>query len=559
MSRRSVSGFMMAGLLLLSSAALFASGEPAAPPGAHVFVNQVGYLPGLPKRVVCDRPAAEFVVYPEGTRKPVYRGRLAAAADSTSGRRVWRGDFRGLDTPGTYRIEVPGAGSSHSFRIDGHVYRDVCRLGLRFYYLQRCGAALHDAETGLEHAACHRNDALLRYEDDYHPEQARLEATGGWHDAGDYGKYVPTTAVTAAHLLCLYQLWPERFGDGQTGIPESGNGVPDILDEARVGLDWLLAMQRPDGAVYHKLGGKRWPTLILPEQDTGDRYIFGISTFATAKFAAAAAMAARTFAKQDPEYAGKCAQAARKAWDYLSRHKFFWEHDQFDDEGSGAYGQSDDTADRLWAAAELTLLGEACPGLPDLADRYRADSIGWADAALLGLFALARSAAVPEELRQTAAHKLLQAAKRHLDASRKSGYGYTLSYQEFAWGSNREGLARGMVMLLADLLSPNPAYREAALAQLDFVLGMNPLSICFVTKMGTEAASLPHHRFDASAPRSVPGMLVGGPNNRAESGAEPAGLGPYSYIDSRSSYSSNEPAIDYNAALVFVAAAFAGE
>ena len=181
--------------------------------------------------------------------------------------------------------------------------------------------------------------------------------------------------VTAAHLLCLYQIWPERL-DGQAGIPESGNGVPDIFDEARTGLDWFLAMQRPDGAVYHELGGTRQPTLILPEQDTGDLYIYGISTFATAKFAAVEAMAARVFVRQDPAYAGKCAQAAWRAWSFLSSHKFLWEHDQFDDEGSGAYGQGDDSADRLWTAAELALLGETCDELQGLLDRHAPDSIG---------------------------------------------------------------------------------------------------------------------------------------------------------------------------------------
>ncbi|MGE5599270.1 MAG: glycoside hydrolase family 9 protein, partial [Bacteroidota bacterium] len=518
------------------------SGDPEEPAGAHVFVNQAGYLPALPKTVICDRPAAEFVVYREGSLQPAYRGRLAAVEDATSGRRVWRGDFRELTAPGRYRVTVPGVGSSHTFRIAGDVYRDVLRLGLRFYYLQRCGVALGDPETGLAHPACHLNNAFLWYEDAFSAKGAGLPAAGGWHDAGDYGKYVSTTAVTAAHLLCLYEIWPDRCPDGALNIPESGNGVPDILDEARVGLEWLLAMQRPDGAVYHKLGGRRWPTMTGPENDTGDRYIYGISTFATAKFAAVAAAAARVFAGTDAAYAERCGNAARLAWDYLRTHSFAWEHTDFDDEGSGAYGQTDDAADRLWAAAELTLLGEEIGELPVMLEGYASESIGWGDAALLGLFDLARSAGIAQELRQVAAKKLTLAAEKHLRSIRASGYGYTLSYQEFGWASNKEALARGMVMLLADRLSPNQAYREAALGQLDFVLGLNPLSKCFVTGIGSDWPHMPHHRFDAVSPRSVPGILVGGPNNRSESGAEPAGLGPYSYIDARSSYSSNEPA-----------------
>ncbi|NLG83363.1 MAG: glycosyl hydrolase family 5 [Firmicutes bacterium] len=543
---------------LLTGNAALGSAEAPVPPGTHVFVNQVGYLPSLPKTVVCDRPAGEFTVRVEETGEPVFRGRLTPFTDATSGKRVWRGDFRELSIPGRYYVEVPGVGASYPFRIGEDVYRDVLRLGLRFYYLQRCGIALEDPETGLTHSACHGDDAYLWYTDPFNEKGGRWATVGGWHDAGDYGKYVSTTAVTVAHLLCLYELWPALYKDGSLRIPESGNGLPDILDEARVGLDWLLTMQRPDGAVYHKVGGVRWPTLVGPDVDTGPRYVYGISTFATAKFAAVMAAAARVFRNLDPVYADRCTDAAGRAWDYLKTHGFAWEHDDFDDEGSGAYGQTDDAADRLWAAAELTLLGEEIEELEDRLEGYTPNSIGWTDAALLGLFDLARSEAVPAALRRLAAEKIALAAEKHFRATKASAFGYTLHYGDFGWASNKEALARGMVMLFADRLQPNPDYRAAALAQLDFVLGLNPLSKCYVTCLGSDPVRMPHHRFDATAPKSVPGMLVGGPNNCAESGAEPYGLGPYSYIDSRASYSSNEPAIDYNAAFVFVAAAFTG-
>ncbi|MCL6613357.1 MAG: glycoside hydrolase family 9 protein [Firmicutes bacterium] len=548
----------MGGCLLLATV-VWGSGETMDPAGSHVFVNQIGYLPSSAKPVICDRPATEFTVRAEETGKPVYRGRLTSFVDATSKRRVWRGDFRELTVSGRYHVEVPGVGISYSFRIGEDVYREVLRLGLRFYYLQRCGVALDDPETGLTHAACHLDDAYLWYADPFYAKGARLVTAGGWHDAGDYGKYVSTTAVTVAHLLCLYELWPERCPDGWLRIPESGNGFPDVLDEARIGLDWLLTMQRPDGAVYHKVGGTRWPTLVRPEVDTGPRYVYGVSTFATAKFAAVMAMAARVFEGLDPIYARRCDNAARLAWDYLENHGFAWEHSQFDDEGSGAYAQDEDDADRLWAAAELVLRGEKIEELEERLKRYIPNSIGWSDAALLGLFDLARNEAIPADLRRLAAEKIFRAAEKHFAATKASAYGYTLHYADFGWASNKEALARGVVMLLADRLQANPDYRAAALAQLNFVLGLNPLGKCFVTGLGSDPVRMPHHRFDATAPKSVPGMLVGGPNNRAESGVEPYELGPYSYADSRASYSSNEPAIDYNAALIFAAAAFAGE
>lgn len=112
---------------------------------------------------------------------------------------------------------------------------------------------------------------------------------------------------------------------------------------------------------------------------------------------------------------------------------------------------------------------------------------------------------------------------------------------------------------MADQLQPDAEYRRIALAQLDFVLGLNPLSKCFVAGLGTNTVRSPHHRLVIASSKPVPGLLVGGPNNNSESGAEPRNQGPFSYADASPSYSSNETAIDYNAALVFLTAAFAGE
>lgn len=112
-------------------------------------------------------------------------------------------------------------------------------------------------------------------------------------------------------------------------------------------------------------------------------------------------------------------------------------------------------------------------------------------------------------------------------------------------------------MILAHQLRPNPEYLEAALAQLDFVLGLNPLSKCFVAQLGTNTVRNPHHRLVASRRKPLPGLVVGGPNNNSESLVEPPNQGPFSYADAQNSYSSNETAIDYNAAFILAVSAFA--
>jgi endoglucanase len=324
-------------------------------------------------------------------------------------------------------------------------------------------------------------------------------------------------------------------------------------------------MQRPDGAVYHKLSGRYWPDIgATPDFDRQPRFIYGISTADTGKFAATMAIVARVFAQMDPDLAERAAQAAKKAWDFLAENEFVWDHSGFDDQGSGAYGTTDDWWDRVWAALELAVLfGDdsyvsAVINADNIFKRpYQPVTISWSDAALLGLFHYARAEGGRPELRAELTKMITELADKYLTAVKNSGYRYTLMFDEFAWASNKEALSRGIAMLMAAELTTNPQYRTAALAQLDFVLGFNPLSKCFVAGLGTKSVQSPHHRVVVSSSKSVPGLLVGGPNNQAESGVEPRDQGPFSYRDATPSYSSNETAIDYNAALVFVASAFA--
>jgi len=541
--------------------------EPNAHEGKYVFVNQVGYLPEMTKWVVSSEPAAEFVIIEEKTSREIYHGLLEAVMDPTSNQKIWRGEFTGLQNPGIYRIYIDNVGCSYPFSIDDRVYDHPLTLATRFLYLQRCGIHLEDEETGFAHPPCHLEDAFIARQDEFYEEGEKILSTGGWHDAGDYGKYVPTTTVTVAHLLTAFALWPEKFYDGQFRIPESGNGIPDILDEARFGLEWLFSMQRPDGAVYHKLSGLRWPSIGLePDFDRQPRYIFGISTAGTGKLAATMAIAARVYRDYCPELAKKAEKAALKAWQFLSANDFIWDHTAFDDEGSGAYGCSTDWPDRLWAALELAVLtGDDdflsavvdCDRLTAGAEMLPATAPGWTDASLFGLFHYARSGKSPE-LKKIFAGKITKLADSYLAAAENSGYHYTLNYDDFYWASNKEGLARGMTMIFAGLLREKPAYRETALAQLNFVLGFNPLSKCFVSGLGSNPVRSPHHRLSAHFRRPVPGLLAGGPNNKAESNIEPRNEGPFSYADYQASYSANEPAIDYNAALIFMTAAFAG-
>ena len=531
-------------------------------PGENVFINQAGYLPGELKRVVSDRPARGFIVVDVKSGKHVFAGKLSPIKDLTTKKRIWVGDFTGLSQPGNYRIEIAGVGLSHPFRIDSNIYNQVLELAARSFYLQRCGIALNDRETGLAHPLCHRNDGVIARKDNYYESGQHLFCMGGWHDAGDYGKYTTTTTVTVAHMLVAYELWPEKFSDGQLRVAESGNGIPDILDEARIGLEWLLTMQRPDGAVYHKLAGARWPSFVSPDDEFQTRFIYGISTADTGKFAATMAIAARVWQNTDSQFANRAYQAALKAWHFLTNNEYLWDHLDRDDDGSGAYGKGDDLAERIWAGLELSTIKEL--ELPtkewsNQLESFQLTDISWENPAALGFLNYTRSPKGLPEIRAILEKKITDLAEKNLKSALANGYRYTLNFSDFGWASNKQGIARGITMLLADQLRSKPEYRENALAQLGFVLGLNPLSKCFVTGLGSNPPSNIHHRLAIATGKIIPGLLVGGPNNKGESGVEPLEKGPYSYADGSQSYSSNEPAIDYNAALLFAAAAFAAD
>ncbi|HET9315913.1 MAG TPA: glycoside hydrolase family 9 protein, partial [Vicinamibacteria bacterium] len=218
-----------------------ASGRDApAPAGAAadaIRLDQVGYLPDETKLAMVAGSGSEFVVR-SAAGATVLRGSLEAArTDPDSGDSVRVADFSQVTQEGAYRIEVPGVGTSHEFDVSSRVYSTAFRLALRSFYGQRCGIAVDLAPThpGYAHPACHvagtpNPDAR------FHPSSGRSgarESSRGWHDAGDYGKYVVNSGISTGELLWAYELYRDRVGGLRLDIPESGDAVPDILDEAR--------------------------------------------------------------------------------------------------------------------------------------------------------------------------------------------------------------------------------------------------------------------------------------------------------------------------------------
>lgn len=545
----------------------------------QISINQVGYLSNQPK-VALLLNAPEYL---EKSRLPaLHQVQLVDATsqktvlsintsnrfqDTASGDSIQKVDFTSFRKPGRYYLKF-GDLQSYPFEIGQDVYKEPFKKLLRSYYLQRCGIALEDPVTGIRHPPCHLADGKIAHQDKFHAAGKQIASIGGWHDAGDYGKYVATTAVTVGRLLSLFEQYPNQFKDGQLTIPESGNRIPDLLDEVEVGLEWMLTMQRQDGAVYRKLSGKQWPSLIPPDADVQPRFIYGISTRETAKFAAAIAMAARAYKPYNAELAQKYLKSAKKAWDFLQTEpamKVDWY--EGDDSGSGKYLASNidseeslktDAYDRWWAAAELFIT----TGDPRF-ERYLASNISafpytlfeWKDPSALGMADYLlwtrkadASAQKQKQLQNQIRAKLIQRADALLDKVASSGY--RLANQRFIWGSNKMAAEEGTTLIYAYQLTGNKKYLAAAIDQLDYLLGRNPFNQSFITGVGSAPVHHVHHIFARAKKIDIPGLLVGGPNEIAEDNIAPKSKGLFSYVDDERSYATNEYAIDYNASFI---------
>lgn len=550
------------------------AGTPAAEAEQQVRLNQFGFAPGAQKlAIVQTAEQAGFQVLAEGRRTPVLEGRLEPARKwDPAGVDAAVADLSALSAPGTYRLQVEGLPRSDPFEIGSDAYGGVATAALKAFYFNRVGTALDPAHAGQwAQPAGHPDDKVLIHASAASPERpagSTIAAPGGWYDAGDYGKYIVNSGISTWTLLAAWEHYPEFFTSRDAGIPESGNAVPDILDESLWNLQWMLHMQDPaDGGVYHKLTTLQFSGAVMPHEDTAPRYVVAKSTAATLDFAAVMAMASRLYAPFEAQFPGlpaRMADAARSAWGWAQAHPDA-EYRQPDDVGTGAYGDSMLEDEFAWAAAELFLLtGEATywdafsrhAGTPDVPS--------WAGVRTLGWISLAQHLPrLPDDAaRERVSAGVLALARQLQEEQAQSPWRLAMQAEDFRWGSNSTVLNQALVLLQGYRLEGGRGMLDAAQSQLDWVLGRNPLGVSFVTGHGLRTPMHVHHRPSQAdgiaAP--VPGWLSGGPNPAQQDAEEcpvpyPSGLPALSWLDHDCSYASNEVAINWNAPLVYVAAA----
>jgi endoglucanase len=512
------------------------AGTPApAMPGVNVpaiKVNTVGWERGWKKVAVLNvDPGAGGVDIVDATGGKVAH-RVPAAkvtargVDAASQDPVWLADFTALDAPGTYRVRAGGA-ESDPFTIGAGAYDRALVAGAKSFYFQRTRTALVEPYALWEGDRYTRARPSHVHDDvgwdllDHPAKKRKWKVVAGWHDAGNYDMYVPSTAPSAHALLLAYAWAPARWSDGQLDIPESRNGVPDLLDEARWGLDWVLSMQEPSGAFRHREAVMEYSPEVPADQDTTTRWIAGPSSSATAKAVAVLARASRTYKKYDPDYARRCERAARAGWAWLVDHP---EHLRADGKGSPQPLWDDepgntDVGARFLAAAEMWRTFRDPGALAAVRELMRRPEAGadeavkgaWANLSRWALGILAFDDETPAAVRDEARTRLLAAAEGLRQIAAADGYLCVHAPADYYWASASNLMEKTHILAMAERLAPGHGYGELAREQLHWVLGRNPNGYSMVTRVGKGPTRLYHMEWGTHEP-PPPGFLLGGPN-----------------------------------------------
>jgi endoglucanase len=510
-------------------------GRPSpAMPGVNVpaiKVDTVGYAIGWRKVVVFNldprgavvRDARGVAVITIDEHRTDDRG-----LDESSQDRVWQVDLTDLDEPGTYTIEL-GEHRSDPFVVEARPYDRALLAGLKSFYFQRTRTALvepyatWDGDSYTRAAVSHVHDDVGWDLEDYPKKTRRWQVEAGWHDAGNYDMYVPSTAPSAHALLLAYEWAPQVFDDRSLSNPESGNGVPDILDEVKWGLTWVLSMQDENGAFRHREAVMTTSPDVPADEDLTERWVAGVSTAATAKAVAVLAMAARIYEDHDAAFATRCKRAAQRGWVWMLEHPARVVADGkgatqplWDDEPG-----STDTGARLIAAAEVwrtfrdARALELARPLLDAPEATPKELLrgAWSNLSRFAMWRLATDDEAPRDLRELARARILDAAeliRAHVE--RTDGYRCASQPADYYWAHNSNLMEKAHVLAMAARLAPDQTWAlDAARDQLHWVLGRNPNGFSMVTRVGKGPSRLYHMEWGRREP-PPPGFLVGGPN-----------------------------------------------
>lgn len=532
---------------------------------ATAYMNQVGFLTKGQKQMAVVGAEGKEIVFKTSSGTEVLKVTAPEAqvwipAGDTAASLV---DFSEIQTEGKYQAYIDDEPIGHPITIGDKALEEAGKASIKFFYFQRASTALEEEYAGIYARAAGHLDTAVKY----HPStgktdtEATFNGSKGWYDAGDYGKYIVNSGISTYTLLQLYQQNKEYYDTLKLNIPESSNDIPDLLDEIRWNLDWMLTMQDDDGGVFHKLTTKQFAGTIMPEKGTAQRFAIGKGIEASWDFAAVVTLASEIYKPYDPEFAQKCIDAAQKARIWALTHPYEI-YEQPSDVGTGTYTGSVEWASKLWTNIEMyrvsgdTSVSSIIKSLP--ISNKKAVLQSWQNNYMLGIFTIAMSPdAFEAEMVDSATSIITTMADNYVKSLDNNGYGVALAKGDFYWGSNGVAANKGMVLIHAYILTKDEKYLNAALSIVDYILGRNPLDKSYLTGYGVNPVMKPHHRPSQadSIDAPVPGMIAGGPNASATDCAKkynnPDAVAR-SYYDNSCSYATNEVAINWNAPFAYV-------
>jgi hypothetical protein len=553
--------------------------EPSYP---AIKVNQIGYTTQAWKyatvsgfgELLTAEPGTVFEVMNASTNQAAYTGQLTLVTNydvGVSGEKVLNAEFTSLTAPGSYYIHVEAAGVADSlpFTIGDDVLRPMQRAIQRYYFYQRQGIAIgaQYADAGYARGLGHPNDVIAQFRSHSSPT---IDVSHGWYDAGDYGKYTNNTSLTSAGLLDAYSIAPTFFNGLQVNIPESGNGMPDLLNEVKWELDFLVKMQDPaSGGFYVQATstGCMPNGDCKPEEITLTRYVEDViggvpnvrPTAPSAMAVAALARAAGIYNAWDATQAQSYLATAEAGWAYLLANPA-------NIEATGFGGQSTDDQERMWAAAELfRTTGDAQYSNYFLANyqNYAAHFSSTTGSGTDIIFRAfnAYNGSTGADATERAWFTTNFAIWRGIQLQRMTGaWRNFMPAWGYYWSSNAETLTTVLILAQGEAGTTAPSAGEvgeivdAAQAQINYILGVNPLHRSFVSGFGGDTVqtvfSSIYPAYGLYTP--PPGYLPGGPD--IDDSPWYSQFPARCYADTDTDWPVSEHDIGYTAPLVFTAA-----
>jgi endoglucanase len=529
--------------------------------------NQVGYLIGRDKTINITSPV-NFVPLDYTIKN---ESGTTVKTGVTSNPTFWSDaqeyasiiDFSEIDTQGKYTIDVEG--KKQAFTISDNVYDDLSLTALKYFYYNRASTAITTQHGGTWARTSGLPDTQVRVHSSAataaRPSGTIISAPKGWFDAGDYNKYIVNSGISTYTLLAAFEHYKSYYQSKNLNIPESGNNLPDLLDEVIWNLDWMLDMQDPnDGGVYHKLTGLNFSGRIMPNRYTATRYVVRKSTSAALNFAAVTAQASRIFANYETEKPGysKLLRDAAKgayAWAKANPTNYFTNPTGV---RTGEYGDRNVTDEFQWAATELFITTKEEQFKNDININSINNGVpSWQSVGSLALFSMSHHAtSLLNELNLSLAQsKLLETANHIKTKINGSPMKIGMEGNDYVWGSSSVAANQIMYLIQAYEISKDESYLKVAYIAIDYLLGRNGTGFSLISGFGDVTPVKPHHRIsDAdgiSAP--IPGMLAGGPQpGQQDNCSYPSNTSAKSYSDTWCSYSTNEVTINWNAPLAYV-------